>query len=131
MKKTGGDFVAACRANRDNREESFATLIAIYEDILRTLPASDLHNLLNIRRSIAEAHFFSGNHEKGEGLFRALTEEHPTWVWGYVGWGDMYNDPNSLPELCNKEKAAEIYRRGLQFCNALDREVLEERLDDL
>ncbi|GAX90090.1 hypothetical protein EFBL_1716 [Effusibacillus lacus] len=126
-----GDFVAECRANRDNRDGSFASLITIYEDILRTLPESDLHNLLNIRRSIAEAHFFSGNHEKGEVLFRTLTEEHPTWVWGYVGWGDVYTNLYSLPELCNKEKAEEIYRRGLRFCDQMDREILEERLNDL
>ncbi|MFC4767691.1 hypothetical protein [Effusibacillus consociatus] len=45
--------------------------------------------------------------------------------------GDIDNAPNSLPELCNKQKAAEIYRWGLPFCDQPDREVIEERLDNL
>lgn len=126
-----GDFIAECRANKDKQKRPFDRLITLYEDILATLPNSHLENRLNIRRSIAEAHFLSVDSEKGELLFESLTNEHPTWVWGYVGWGDMYNDPRWLPDFLNKEKAAEIYRRGLELADSLNRDVLEARLDDL
>lgn len=121
-----GDFIYECR--KDKAGEKFAVLIAIYEDILHTLPENDPHNLLNIRRSLAEAFMYSGETEQGEACFQQLTGQHPSWVWGYVGWGDLYADSRS--ELYNREKAAEIYRIGLQNSTE-ERDLLEERLKNL
>ncbi|GAX91049.1 SEC-C metal-binding domain-containing protein [Effusibacillus lacus] len=126
-----GEFILECRANKDGQERPFDRLISLYEDILETLPNNDLENRLNIRRSIAEAHFYAGDYDLGERLFESLTTEHPTWVWGYVGWGDMYNEASLLPSILNKNKAEEIYRRGLGLAEGGEREALKERLGDV
>lgn len=125
------ELIAECRVDLEKQEEHFAKLIALYEDILLTLSDIPLQNRLNIQNFIAQAYFYMGNIEKGEVLYQQLTDGNPTWAWGYVSWGDMYNFTGSFPNLLNKEKAEDIYRRGLQFCKSEDRDVLRERIKDL
>lgn len=114
-------------ANNEKMQALHLERVALCEDIQRLLPENNPHNLLNLRKSIAESYGNIEDFVKADQLFTALTSEHPDWVWGYVGWGHVYTKKGEhyLPE-----KAVKIYEIGLLHIQQ-DRDVLQERLDDL
>ncbi|HUC90659.1 MAG TPA: hypothetical protein VMS09_01370 [Paenibacillus sp.] len=98
--------------------------ITVCKEMLELLPDTDAHNLLNLRRDIAESYELMKDYAQAEHLYEQLTNEQPDWVWGYVGWGDMYN---MRGDEGDRGKAEQIYRLGLERCRE-DRQVLKERL---
>ena len=49
-----------------------------------------------------------GEIEKADEKFKKLVEKYPEWGWGYVGWGDMYDD------IGQPKKAEQIYRKAFE-----------------
>ena len=50
-----------------------------------------------------------GEIEKADEKFKKLVEKYPEWGWGYVGWGDMYDD------IGQPKKAEQIYGKPLRL----------------
>ena len=69
-------------------------------------PDSDELLTINMKRAEAESYFSLGKVEEGDQAFRALIEEFPDNVWGYIGWGDMYYLFNPSDKDKNLMKAA-------------------------
>jgi hypothetical protein len=87
--------------------------IAFCTEFVGVFPDTSESILLNMRRAAAESWFGLGDASRGEEEFRKLTDDHPDWLWGYIGWGDIYmGGPNA-----DLAKAESIYRmaqeRGL------------------
>jgi tetratricopeptide (TPR) repeat protein len=101
--------------------------IELCTDVLKLLPNTDEINLLNYRKAIGETYGRMGDYLKADECFQSLTEEHPNWVWGYIGWGSLYTFKDEHRDL---EKATRIFNIGLDRCKE-DRDVLLERLNDL
>ncbi|AIQ66980.1 hypothetical protein PGRAT_04455 [Paenibacillus graminis] len=125
---TEGKMVRECRKRKD--PEAWDRLIQLYREMMEYLPDMDEHNRLNLRRSYAEAHFYKGEAGTADTLFEQLTEEHPEWVWGYVGWGDLYNPQFDSSSAGSKDKALRLYQSGLDKASS-DKDVLEERIVEL
>jgi tetratricopeptide (TPR) repeat protein len=101
--------------------------IELCTDVLKFLPNTDESNLLNYRKAIGETYGGMGDYLKADEYFQTLTDEHPKWVWGYIGWGSLYTFKDEHRDL---EKATRIFNIGLDRCKE-DRDVLLERLNDL
>lgn len=99
-------------------------------EFLAMFPDEDENTLINQRRNIADAYLSLNNTARAEAEFKSIVQDYPMNVWGYVGWGDMYN---FNPPTKDFEKAQEIYKLGLAKTapDDKDRDVLEERLEDL
>ncbi|QQZ63302.1 hypothetical protein JI735_12935 [Paenibacillus sonchi] len=82
---TEAKMVRECLERQD--PEAWDRLIRLYREMMEYLTDMYEENRLNLRRSYAEAHFYKGETGTADALFKQLTEEHPEWVWGYVGWG--------------------------------------------
>jgi tetratricopeptide (TPR) repeat protein len=67
----------------------------------------------NMKRAIAESHFGWGDIAEGDECFKALIEEYPKNIWGYIGWGDMYLWPLKKNTKPDYEKAEKIYNMAL------------------
>ncbi len=89
-------------------------------------PESDEILLVNMKRAAAESYFEIGNSEEGEKAFRALIEEYPDNVWGYIGWGDMYAEIEGDPD-----KAKEIYQMALNIESEEERRYVLQRIESL
>ncbi|HZG76886.1 MAG TPA: SEC-C metal-binding domain-containing protein [Paenibacillus sp.] len=87
-------------------------------------------NGLNMRRAIAEAHYKLGESREGEAVFRALTEEHPTWAWGWIGWAEQYGSFGE-PENRDAQRGIAILKRALGVPELEERDAVLERLQDL
>ncbi len=82
----------------------------------------------NMKRAEAESCFMAGRIEEGEKKFQELIKQYPHWVWGYIGWGDMYAFGEGVAK--NLAKAKEIYSLALDidFDDDSSRLNLEDRL---
>lgn len=127
---TEPDMVEECRNRQEEDPESWDRLILLYRDMLKHLTDMSKDNKLELRRSCAEAHFYKGDINTGNALFKQLTDEHPVWAWGYVGWGDMYNPRLSFTSASDKDEALRLYRLGLEKASS-DKDILEERIKEL
>ncbi|KWX85008.1 hypothetical protein AMQ83_27390 [Paenibacillus riograndensis] len=125
---TEAKMVRECQERQD--PEAWERLIRLYREMMEYLTDMYEENRLNLRRSYAEAHFYKGETGTADALFKQLTEEHPEWVWGYVGWGDLYNPQFDSSEAGSKDKALRLYQSGLDKA-ASDKDVLEERIIEL
>jgi hypothetical protein len=123
------EFVDTFLRDKVHRKQRFAELISLYEDLLQILPDSDLSTIQQMRCSLAQAYYYSGDTAYGEQLFQQLIHDYPYWAGGYGGWGDMYAESLFLPEIYNEEKAMEIYQVGLHQCE--EKDELEERVKDM
>ena len=93
-------------------------------------PDSDELLTINMKRAEAESCFSLGKIEEGDQAFRALIEEFPDNVWGYIGWGDMYYlfSPSDIDK--NLMKAKEIYQMALNI-NSEEKKYVFDRLESL
>ena len=87
-------------------------------------------NGLNMRRAIAEAHYKLGESREGEAVFRALTEEHPTWAWGWIGWAEQYGSFGE-PEHRDAQRGIAILKEALDVPELEERDAVLGRLQDL
>ncbi|WP_238392295.1 SEC-C metal-binding domain-containing protein [Paenibacillus antri] len=85
---------------------------------------------LHMRRAIAEARFKLGDYREGEAIFRTLTEEHPTWAWGWIGWAEQYGSFGEK-EVRDAVRGADVLLRALAVEGLEERTVVMERLQDL
>ncbi len=106
-----------------------ATRIFINEQLQDYLEPDEILAWENVRRAVAETHFYMGNIEKGKELFSRYLNENPKWGWGWIGWSDQY-------WLCKHEKAdfkrgEEILLKALEVTALEDRWDVEDRLREL
>ncbi len=87
-------------------------------------------NGLNMRRAIAEAHYKLGESREGEAVFRTLTEEHPTWAWGWIGWAEQYGSFGE-PDNRDPRRGIDILTQALRVAGLEERDAVMERLQDL
>ena len=108
----------------------FRKRIEYCRDFYRMFPDTDSSIIANMKRAEAESYFYLGEKEKGDVAFKRLIEEFPESAWGYIGWGDMYClfRGEKLPR--DYDKAAKIYRMGLDKATS-DKDVILDRLRDL
>ncbi|MEX1028711.1 MAG: SEC-C metal-binding domain-containing protein [Paenibacillaceae bacterium] len=127
-----GDFVDDCDTikNPDHRKQQYDILIDTYRDIFSLLPEINEHNRLELRRTIGEIQCSAEDYDQAGISFQQLTEEYPSWVWGYVSWGMMYDSPRHHKSIYSPERTADIYRLGIERCIE-DVDVLQERLEHL
>jgi hypothetical protein len=123
---TEADMIQECREHPANWDR----LTLLYRDMLDYLTEMQEDNKLNVRRSYAEAHFYKGDENTANKLFKQLIDDHPEWVWGYVGWGDMYNPRLAYSSNNDKDEAVRLYRLGLEKASS-DKDILEERIKEL
>lgn len=99
-------------------------------ELLATFPYEDENTLINQRRNIADAYLSLHDTARAEAEFKSIVQDFPINIWGYVGWGDMYN---FNPPTEDFKKAQEIYELGLAktALDYKDRDLLEERPEDL
>jgi len=93
-------------------------------------PNSDELLMVNMKRAEAESYFSLGKVEEGEQAFKALVEQFPDNVWGYIGWGDMYSIFSAPGLDKNPAKAKKIYQMALA-ANSEEREFVIERIQSL
>src|SRR5256886_11412085 len=95
-------------------------------------PEESALNLGNFRGYEAESLWEMGQTEQAEALFQALTETVPTFVWGYLWWGDGYWMSDWSYEYGpDYDRAASIYRQALAIPDLEDRGDVQDRLGDL
>jgi hypothetical protein len=87
-------------------------------------------NGLNMRRAIAEAHYKLGEGREGEAVFRALTEEHPAWAWGWIGWAEQYGSFGE-PEHRDALRGIFILAQALDVAALEERDAVLERIQDI
>ena len=93
-------------------------------------PDSDDSIMVNMKRAEAESYFLLGKVEEGDQAFKALIEEFPNNVWGYIGWGDMYSLFAAPGVDKNLGKAEKIYQMALTV-NSKEKEYVIERIQSL
>jgi hypothetical protein len=122
------DMVKDCKEKQDADPEIWNRLILLYEDVRDTLTELTGEDRWDLLRVLAEAHFHKGDAATAEELFRLLTSESPEWVWGYVGWGDLYNPVfNGASPSANQDEALRLYRLGLEHASS-GKDILERRI---
>jgi len=104
----------------------YETYAAMHHGML----SSEVRNLGNIRRYLAESYYSLGDAEKADSLFEEWLGSEPDWGWGWIGWSDCYWLWNLRVEK-DFEKAEVILSRGLSVSGVCDKEDIEERLKDL
>ena len=93
-------------------------------------PNSDERLIVNMKRAEAESYFSLGRVEEGDQAFKALIEEYPNNVWGYIGWGDMYSLFNVPGMNKNLRKAEKIYQMALTT-NSKEKKHVIDRIQSL
>lgn len=88
------------------------------------------HNTIEMWRSAAESYFAIGNYEEGERQFSSMLYIHPTYVWGWIGWSDMYG-LWAKKEIQNYEKATNLLLKALEVKDLDSRPDVLERLADV
>ncbi|MGM0502885.1 MAG: YecA family protein [Bacillota bacterium] len=102
----------------------FKKRIKFCQDILKLLPNSKESIIRDIKRAEASSYFYLGKINKGDEKFLEIVNEYPNWVWGYIGWGDIYGISRVVPD---PEKAEKIYRMAFD----VELEDKEDSLDYL
>ena len=87
----------------------------------------DGQNSLNTRSALANSYFCLGKVEEGEKQYIALTNEYPTWGWGWIHWSDEYSD---YAEVKDYGKAINILNKALEVDGVEERFVIKERLKE-
>lgn len=88
------------------------------------------HNVLELKRAVAETYFEIGQRAEGEQIFESNLAKCPTWGWGWISWADQY-------WICAEEsiqdsgKAISILQQALAVKGLEDRQDVLERLNDL
>ena len=108
----------------------FEKRIKYCREFYTLFPKSASLVIQNMKRAEAESYFAIGNIEKGEEAFKAIIEEFPDSIYGYMGWGDMYVYKLTDKISSDFEKAEKIYQRALDK-NIKGKEIILERLEDL
>ncbi|MCG7850304.1 MAG: SEC-C domain-containing protein [ANME-2 cluster archaeon] len=97
----------------------------------RLFPETDDLIIQNMLRAEAESYAELGEFETADKLFGDLVNKYPDSIWGYVGWGDMYNWAKFIDKgFPNYKKAEEIYLCGLEQCDD-ENNAISDRLEDL
>lgn len=118
-------------SNASLKDLSFAkTRIDFCTEYLKRVDDLKELNALNMRRAIAESYFHMGEPEQGEREFKKLTDEHPTWGWGWIGWSDEYGI-YSGKENKNCDKAIEILTQALKIEEIDERAEIKLRLKEI
>lgn len=115
--------------NAGKEKDAFHEKRAEYcNEFVELLPESSNTILRNMKKAEGESYFIIGEKEKGDNKFQRLIDEHPQWVWSYLGWGDMYNF-----ELDKPEKAKKIYNKAydVELESKDDEEMVKRRLNDV
>jgi hypothetical protein len=95
-------------------------------------PEESALNLGNFRGYEAESLWEMGQTEQAAALFQELTKTFPTFAWGYIWWGDQYWLSDwSYGHAPDYDRAAALYRQALAQADGEDRNVVQDRLDDL
>jgi len=105
--------------------------IAYCDEFCLIFPESGELLMHNMKRASAESHFGLGNIAEGNKCFEELIEQYPRYIWGYIGWGDMYASwPMNKDIILDYDRAEEIYKMALGM-GLEDEEDLIDRLNDL
>lgn len=72
------------------RSDLLQERLRVCEEVVRLLPESDPHNLLEWRRMYGQTLVGLEREKEAEACYERLVNDHPDWVWGYVSWGDLY-----------------------------------------
>jgi lipopolysaccharide biosynthesis regulator YciM len=81
-----------------------------------------------MKKAIAESYFRLGMLDKGESEYKKLTDENPTWGWGWIGWADEYS---IFKENINHDKAIEILTQSLKVGGIDETDEIKLRLRKL
>ena len=98
-------------------------------EFLETFPTVDWETRCSFLRAEAETLWKLGEVEAAEAKFGALIKAYPDWVWGYIGWSDMYWLFRDSPKDYDRGEA--ILRQALDRPGLKDRKYVQERLDSL
>ncbi|HZG88051.1 MAG TPA: SEC-C metal-binding domain-containing protein [Paenibacillus sp.] len=129
LTKWANDFDIALY-NASLEDKAYAKLRADFcTAYLRRIP-EDGPDGLNFRKAIAEAYFRLGKAGEGEAAYRALTEDRPTWAWGWIGWAEQYGSYGE-EENRDPERGIALLKRALEVDGLEDREFVLERLQDM
>lgn len=110
------------------------TPVRYCQEFCELMPETEEIMIKTMKKFEAASYFGLGQQEKGAKKFKELINKYPNWVWGYVGWGDMYTQfrlNKNIPK--NLKKAKEIYKMGLKvdLDDSEGEEIIRERLNDL
>jgi len=116
------------------KKEYFKERIKFTEEFCNLLPETKEKIIKDMKRAEAESFFAVDKPVKGEKKFKKIISKYPNWIWGYIGWGDMYG-----PYRINKDipfdykKAKRIYEMILETdINDEEKlEILDERISNL
>ncbi len=99
--------------------------LELFDDLRNRLVDEGGSNAVNLARACGESLFALRRKDEGDACFAALIEQFPDNVWGYIGWADEYNPIFARhPDYADKERAREIYRRGLERTSAEQEDVI-------
>lgn len=122
-------------SNTGNRnQEYYIERIKFVNEFRNLLPDTELKIIKDMHRAEAESYFAIGKPEKGEKKFKKIISKYPNWIWGYIGWGDMYGPFRINKNLSSDyKKAKNIY--DMVFDTDIDDkeelEILNERINSL
>lgn len=102
-----------------------------YVEMHRGMLDKDVNNLGNIKISLAQTYYQMGEIEKTDSLFEEWLKLEPDWGWGWIGWSDSYWLRQDLGLENDFDKAEKILREGLSVPKVADRDIIEDRLNDL
>ncbi|MBC2697608.1 MAG: hypothetical protein HF976_11910 [ANME-2 cluster archaeon] len=109
----------------------FKKRIEYCNEFCRSFPETDDSIILSTLRAEAESYVELRDFETADKLFEDLINKYPDSIWGYVGWGDMYNWTKFIDkDFPNYKKAKEIYLWGLEQCDD-ENDIISERLENL
>jgi hypothetical protein len=80
-----------------------------------------------LKRSIAVCYFRLGQQSEGDSCFAEITQQHPYWAWGWLGWANQYSFYTKDPWY-NLEKAEQILREGLKVADSDGKEEIVRKL---
>lgn len=116
--------------NASSVDVSFAQIrIDFCTELLNRVSDQNELNSLNMRRAIAESYYAMGRAEDGDREFVKLTDEHPTWGWGWIGWSDQYCD-YSKNENTNHDRTVEILTKALEIAGIDEKAEIRNRLEE-
>jgi len=121
-----------CELRNAGQQDStyYQKRITYCRELCSLFPKSDTLLLQNMKRAIAESHFGLGKTDEGIACFESLIQEYPNYIWGYIGWGDMYVWPMMKGIEPDHDRAEHIY--GLALNKGMEHEdALLERISDL
>ena len=108
--------------------------ITYCKEFCERFPETDEFTVMSMKLAEAVSMFELGKKDKSEKLFKDIIKEYHDTIWPYVKWGDCYWVANILHKdnsLIDLDKAEEVYRKGLTVIDKSDKDILEERLEEL